>query len=77
MVSVFRTYRVPLSATALIILALISWAWQDWRNFAEHVQQSERHRAIGVFRMLAGAIYVLEENGRPKREEIKRIVEHI
>ena len=77
MTTVFRSYRVPLAATALIVVALASWAWQDWRNFAEHVEERERHRALGVSRMLAGAIHALEENGRLKRGEIERIVEHI
>jgi signal transduction histidine kinase len=58
-------------------VALASWAWQDWRNFAEHVEERERHRALGVSRMLAGAIHSLEENGRLKRDEIERIVEHM
>ena len=77
MTTVFRSYRVPLAATALIVVALASWAWQDWRNFAEHVEERERHRALGVSRMLAGAIHSLEENGRLKRDEIERLVEHI
>jgi len=75
--SVFRTYRVPLAATALIAVALAAWAWQDWRNFAGHVEERERHRALGVSRMLAAAIHSLEENGGLKRTEIERIVEHI
>jgi two-component system, NtrC family, sensor histidine kinase HydH len=75
--SVFRTYRVPLAATALIVMALAAWAWRDWRSFAEHVEERERHRAVGISKMLAGAIYAVEENGRLKRDEIQRIIEHI
>ncbi len=77
MTSPFRTYRVPLAASALIVVALASWAWQDWRNFGEHVQERERHRALGISKMLASAIHSLEENGRLKRDEIENIVEHI
>jgi two-component system sensor histidine kinase HydH len=77
MTTAFRTYRVPLVATALIVVALASWAWQDWRNFAEHVEERERHRALGVSRMLAGAIHAMEENGRLKRDEVARIVGHM
>jgi two-component system, NtrC family, sensor histidine kinase HydH len=77
MATVFKTYRVPLVATALVVVALASWAWQDWRNFAEHVEERERHRALGVSKMLAGAIHSLEENGHLNRDEIERIVGHM
>jgi len=77
MTSVFRTYRVPLAATALIVMALAVWAWRDWRSFAEHVAERERHRAVGVCKMLAGAIHAMDENGRLTRDEIQTIIEHI
>jgi signal transduction histidine kinase len=72
-----QTYRVPLAATALMVVALAFWAWRDWRSFGEHIQERERHRALGISRMLSGAIHSLEENGRLNRDEIERIVEHI
>jgi len=77
MAMALQTYRVPLTATALIVVALAFWAWQDWRSFGEHIQERERHRAVGISRMLAGAIHSLEENGRLNRAEIERIVERI
>jgi two-component system, NtrC family, sensor histidine kinase HydH len=77
MTSLFRTYRVPLATSALIVVALAFWAWSDWRSFGEHVQERERHRALGISRMLAATIDSLEENGRLRRDEIESIVEHI
>lgn len=77
MTTILRTYRVPLAATALMIVALAFWAWRDWRNFGEHVQERERHRALGISRMLAGALHSLQENGRLQSKEIEIIVEHI
>lgn len=72
-----QTYRLPLAATALMVMALAFWAWRDWRGFGEHVEEMERHRAIGVSRMLVGAIHSLAENGHLKREDIETVVEHI
>ncbi len=77
MTTIFPTYRVPLAATALIVVALASWAWQDWRNFAEHLEERERHRALAISRMLARAIHSLEDNGRLNRDEIESILGHI
>lgn len=77
MTALFRTYRVPLAATALIVAVLAAWAWQDWRNFGEHVEEKERRRAFGVSGMLAGAIQAMEENGRLSPGEIQRIAERI
>jgi two-component system, NtrC family, sensor histidine kinase HydH len=77
MTSVLKTYRVPLTATVLIAVALGFWAYLDWRSFGEHVQERERHRALGISRMLAGAVHALEENGHLGPDEIERIVEHI
>lgn len=72
-----QTYRVPLTATAMMIVALAFWAWRDWHNFGEHVEERECHRAIGISRMLAGALHSLQENGRLQPKEIEKIVEHI
>jgi two-component system sensor histidine kinase HydH len=77
MTPVLRTYRVPLAATALIVAALAFWAWRDWRSFGDHIEERERHRALGVSRMLTGAIHSLDENGRLKHDEIQKIVEQI
>jgi two-component system, NtrC family, sensor histidine kinase HydH len=77
MTTVARTYRVPMVATTLMIVALASWAWMDWQSLAEHVQEKERHRALGVSKMLSGALHALEENGRLRRAEIERILDHI
>ncbi len=77
MTNVARTYRFPIVVSGLMLIALCSWAWQDWQNFADHVEEMERHRAVGVSKMLAGAIHSLKENGRLKREEMERILEHI
>jgi two-component system, NtrC family, sensor histidine kinase HydH len=77
MTSVFRTYRVPLVSTVLIVMVLAAWAWQDWRSLAEHVEERERHRAAGVSKMLVGAIDAMDENGHLKRDEIQEIIEHI
>jgi two-component system, NtrC family, sensor histidine kinase HydH len=75
--AVLHTYRVPLTATALMIVALAFWAWRDWQNFGEHVEERERHRALGISVMLAGALHSLQENGRLQPREIEKIVEHI
>ncbi len=72
-----KIYRVPMAATVLIVAALGFWAYLDWLSFGEHIQERERHRALGVSRMLAGAINALEENGRLGRDEIESILEHI
>jgi two-component system, NtrC family, sensor histidine kinase HydH len=77
MTSVFRTYRVPLATSGLIVMALAAWAWQDWRSFADHVEERERHRAVGISKMLTGAIQSLEDNGGLKRDEIQTIIEQI
>lgn len=77
MTSVLKTYRAPLAATVLIVAALGFWAYLDWRSFGEHIQERERHRALGISRMLTGAIQALQENGRLGRHEIETIVEHV
>jgi two-component system, NtrC family, sensor histidine kinase HydH len=77
MTRLLKIYRAPLAATLLIVAALGFWAYLDWRSFGEHVQERERHRALGISRMLAGAIQAFEENGLLDRDEIEGILDHI
>lgn len=75
--TVIRTYRIPIAVTAVMIAALACWAWQAWQGFKDHVQEKERHRAIGVSGMLTGVVGALEQNGHLTRREIEKILENI
>lgn len=77
MASAFRTYRVPIVATALMVAALAFWTWQVWQDITRHGREKERFRVIDVSNILEGTVRALVENGHLRPDEIESILDGI